>query len=61
MKEEEPGFVLNTVLPTSNFGQIFSALQPTSMGGLVRKTYYGDITALKNLPPQLMVDVKDTA
>ncbi|KAK0507100.1 hypothetical protein JMJ35_010558 [Cladonia borealis] len=30
-------------------------------GGLVRNAYYGDIAALKNMPPQWMVDVKDTA
>lgn len=61
MNCEKPGFVLNTILPNSNFGQIFSAQQPASSGGLVRKAYYGDITALKNLPPQWMVNVKDTA
>ena len=61
IKEEEPGFVLNTVLPNTNFGQIFSAQQPASTGGMVRKAYYGDITGLKTLPPQWMVDVKDTA
>ena len=51
MKEEKPGFVLNTVLLISNFGQIFSAQQPASSGGLVRRAYYGDITGLKSLPP----------
>ena len=61
IKEEKPGFVLNTVLPNSNFGQIFSAQQRASSGGLVRKAYYGDIMGLKSLPPQWMVDVKDTA
>ena len=61
MKEEKPGFVLNTGMPNSNFGQIFSAQQPASCGGLVRRAYYGDITGLKSLPPQWMVDVKDTA
>ena len=59
--KEEPGFVLNTVLPKSNFGQIFSGLEPTSRGGLVRKAYYGYTTALKNLPLQRRVEVKDTA
>ena len=61
IKEEKPGFVLNTILPNSTFGQIFSAQQPASSGGLIRKAYCGDITFLKNLPPQWMVDVKDTA
>ena len=61
VKEEKPGFVLNTILPNFNFGQIFSAQQPASSGGLVREAYYGDITRLKNLPSQWMVDVKDTA
>ncbi len=61
IKEEKPGFVLNSILPNFNFGQIFSAQQPASSGGLVRKAYYGDITALKSLPSQWMVDVKDTA
>ena len=61
VKEERPGFVLNTVLPNSNFGQIFLAQQRASSGTLVRKAYYGGITGLKNMSPQWMVDVKETA
>ena len=61
VRNEQPGFVLNTVLPDTNFGQIFSPEQPASTGGMVRDAFHGNVTALQNLPPQWMVNVKDTA
>ena len=51
-KEQKPGFVLNTVLPNTNFGEILSDKQPASTGGWPKKLYYGDIDAVKDIPPQ---------
>ena len=61
MKVDKPGFILKTVLPYSNIDRIFSAQQPAPTGGSVRDAYYGDIASLKDMPPQWMVDVRDTA
>ena len=61
LRRRNLAFVLNTVLPNMTFGQIFSAQQPASSGRILRKAYYGDISALKNFGPLWMVDVKDTA
>ena len=61
VKEKKPSFVLNTVLPNSNMGEIISDKQPASTGGWVRSLYSGDVSPLKNVPPEWRVDVKDTA
>ena len=52
VKEQKPGFVLNTVLPDVNFGEIFSDKQPASTAGWVRAIYNGSLDAVKDVPPQ---------
>lgn len=37
VKEHQPGFVLNTVLPNANMGEILSDKQPASTGGWVKR------------------------
>ncbi|KAL9631298.1 MAG: hypothetical protein Q9164_005968 [Protoblastenia rupestris] len=61
VKEEKPSFTLNTVLPNANFGEILSGQQATSTGNWVKSVYKGDFASLKDVQPQWMVDVKDTA
>lgn len=60
-KDRKPGFVLNTVLPNANMGTILSDKQPASTGNWVRALYKGNIDAVKDIPPQWMVNVQDTA
>lgn len=52
IKDHKPGFVLNTVLPNANMGEILSDKQPASTGAWVKGVYNGDLDALKGLPPQ---------
>lgn len=61
VKEKKRGFVLNAVLPSSNMSKIFSDKQPASTGGSVRSLYNCNVSPLKNITPQSMVNVKDTA
>ena len=51
-KEQKPGFVLNTVLPNVNFGEILSDQQPASTGAWVKKVYNGELDAVKDFLPQ---------
>lgn len=52
VKEREPGFVLNTVLPNMNFGEILSDKQPASTGSWVKSIYNGNLDAVRQVPPQ---------
>ena len=55
LKEDKPGFVLNTVLPNANFGPILSDKQPASTAGWIKSLYNGDldaVTTVKSTPPQ---------
>ena len=52
VKEHKPGFVLNTVLPNTNFGEILSEKQPASTGAWVKSIYNGNLDAVKGVPPQ---------
>lgn len=61
VKEKTPSFVLNAVLPNTNMGEILHQNQPASTGGWVRDIYKGSIDHVKGIPPQWMVNVKDTA
>ena len=61
VKDHKPGFVLNSVLPDTNFGEILSHKEPASTAGKVKDMFNGDVTGLMYLPPQWMVNVKDTA
>lgn len=63
VREEKPGFVLNTVLPNINFGRsldpINQGYQSTAAG--VANLYKGDSTLLGMFPAQYFVDVQDNA
>lgn len=52
VKEQKPGFVLNTVFPNANMGEILSDKQPASTGEWVKSLYNGNLDAVKDLPPQ---------
>ena len=52
VKEHQTGFVLNTVLPNANFGEIFSDKQPASTGGWLKTVLDGNLMLRDNLPPQ---------
>ena len=52
VKEQKPGFVLNTVLPGVNMGEILSGKQPASTGEWVKTVYSGNIDAVKDILPQ---------
>lgn len=60
-KEQKPGFVINAVLPDANLGEIMSDNQPASTGAWIKTLYGGDLDAVKDFPPQWMVNVKDSA
>ena len=52
VKEHKPGFVLNTVLPNTNMGEILSDKQPASTGQWVKSIYSGNLDAVKDVAPQ---------
>ena len=52
VKEHKPSFVLNTVLPNANFGEILNDTQPASTGAWVKSVYNGNLDAVKNVSPQ---------
>ncbi|KAL7919881.1 hypothetical protein ACQKWADRAFT_299910 [Trichoderma austrokoningii] len=59
--EKKPNFVLNTVLPNFNFGQVLiPEHQPGSSMGFIRKFFKGDFSILA-FPPQHFIDVQDCA
>ncbi|CAF9941169.1 MAG: hypothetical protein HETSPECPRED_002881 [Heterodermia speciosa] len=60
-KEKKPDFVVNAVLPNANIGEILSEKQPASTGAWAKALYYGGLDKVKDIPPQWMVNVKDTA
>lgn len=53
VRENKPNFVLNTILPNANFGQILDPKNQTgSTAGMVRDLFHGNVTAfIKLLPP----------
>ena len=59
--EQKPGFFHNTVLPNINMGGILSDTQLASSAVFVRSLYEGDDSIYKNVLPQWIVNVKDTA
>lgn len=62
VKSRKPGFVLNTVLPYSTFGEILDPGQSASSSGRVRAAWNGEaVGLLASLPPRWFVDVKDVA
>jgi nucleoside-diphosphate-sugar epimerase len=64
METEKPHFVLNTVCPNFNTGEILDKRQRGSSAGYIKALWEGDpqITGLlQNSPPQFVIDVKDDA
>lgn len=61
VKDKKPGFVFNAAPPNINMRQILHGNQPASTGAWIRDLYNGKIDHLKSLPPQWIVNVKDTA
>ena len=62
VREQQPGFVLNTVLPNANMGDIFDAeRQGGSTHQWVGQVYRGEWDKLEGVPQQWMVNVKDNA
>ncbi|KID82316.1 aldehyde reductase II [Metarhizium guizhouense ARSEF 977] len=61
MRANKPHFVMNTVLPSVNYGRVLSPQMTASTMGLTRRLLQGDKTVLHLLPPQWYVDVQDTA
>ena len=55
VKEKNPHFVCNTVLPNANFGTILVKGQPASTGEWVTGLYKGDTESLKGVPPRKSV------
>ncbi|GFP58820.1 ketoreductase adrE [Trichoderma asperellum] len=61
VEENKPNFVLNTVQPNFNFGQVLiPEHQSGSTMGFVRNFFKGDFSIL-TFPPQHYIDVKDCA
>ena len=64
METEKPHFVLNTVCPNFNIGEILDKRQGGSSAGFIKAFWGGDpqITSfLQNSAPQFAIDVKDNA
>ena len=64
MKKEKPNFVLNTVVPNFNIGEILDQSQPGSSAGFIKALWSGNpqiIGMLQNSPPQFVINVKDNA
>ena len=63
-KEKKPKFVVNAVLPNTNFGEVLSDKQPASTGAWIPTIYNAGSTfpaQLAQIPPMWMINVKDTA
>jgi len=52
-KEKKPGFVMSTVLPNANMGEILSDKQPASTGAWAKQVFNGNLDALKGIPPRM--------
>lgn len=61
VKDNQPGFVLNTVLPNFNVGRILAPEIRGSTMSWVISVLKGDDTMVKAIPPQYYVNVQDTA
>jgi nucleoside-diphosphate-sugar epimerase len=63
VKENSPGFTVNTVLPSCNFGPSVSYEKQghASTGGWPKQLYEGELSFISNVPPQNFIDVRDCA
>ena len=48
----QPSFVLNTVLPNCNFGQVLEPSQPASTAGWIKALWANDVARLAATPPR---------
>lgn len=53
VKEKNPHFVCNAILPNANYGKILSKGQPLTTAAQIVALYNGDITPLKHFPPRM--------
>jgi nucleoside-diphosphate-sugar epimerase len=63
ISENNVDFVLNTVLPSANFGPALNAEHQglPSTGAWPKMLFEGDLSVIGGVPPQYFVDVRDTA
>ncbi|PWY88118.1 cinnamoyl-CoA reductase [Aspergillus sclerotioniger CBS 115572] len=61
VRENDPGFVFNTVLPGTNFGKILHPHIPGSTMSFIRGLQAGNDFAVRAIPPQWFINVQDTA
>ncbi|KAG9521735.1 NAD(P)-binding protein, partial [Aureobasidium melanogenum] len=62
VRENNPHFECNTVLPNANFGPILDKSQDASTAGWIRDVFTkGFAPELEQIPPQWFVNVRDTA
>ncbi|KAJ5519845.1 aldehyde reductase [Penicillium fimorum] len=61
MKERQPGFVLNVVVPNTNYGRVLLPEIPGSTMSWLWELLKGDDSLIRKFPPQWFVNVEDTA
>eukprot|EP01112_Ceratiomyxa_fruticulosa_P008053 TRINITY_DN2088_c0_g2_i3.p1 TRINITY_DN2088_c0_g2~~TRINITY_DN2088_c0_g2_i3.p1 ORF type:complete len:339 (+),score=86.14 TRINITY_DN2088_c0_g2_i3:122-1138(+) len=61
VQENKPQFVLNTVLPSCNFGPVFDINIGGSTSSWVKDLFLGNLDNIKGVPPHSYVDVRDDA
>jgi len=52
MKEEKPGFIMNTIMPNATFGPMLDPAQPASTAGMLRELYKGNWAGFCNIVPR---------
>ncbi|KAF2828748.1 NAD(P)-binding protein [Ophiobolus disseminans] len=63
VKDENPHYVLNTILPNANFGPslVYTHQGHPSTASWAKALFDGDVDTIANIPPQYFIDVRDTA
>lgn len=63
VKEQNPSFNLNTVLPNCNLGPslVYEKQGHPSTGGWPKSLFDGDTSTVASTPPSYFIDVRDTA
>jgi nucleoside-diphosphate-sugar epimerase len=51
VKDEQPSFQVNSILPDANFGELLSLKGSLSTGGWVRSVFENGVDFVKTLPP----------
>jgi nucleoside-diphosphate-sugar epimerase len=52
IKEEKPGFAMNTIMPNCTFGPMLDPAQPASTAGMLRELYKGNWPAFSGIVPR---------